>query len=81
MTTPEDKEREFKLRQAELEAKERELRLRELEAEIYQEQKTHEVDIDPPLYELRWCVLFGRGKVSSSRAVFKNLSSCLNKVG
>ncbi|MDJ0588368.1 MAG: hypothetical protein QNJ72_00010 [Pleurocapsa sp. MO_226.B13] len=53
MTTPEDKEREFKLRKAELEAKERELRLRELEAEIYQEQKTHEVDIDPPLYETK----------------------------
>lgn len=50
MTTPEDKEREFKLRQAELEAKERELRLRELEAEIYQDQKAPEIDIDPPLY-------------------------------
>ena len=52
MTTPEDREREFQLRQAELEAKERELRLREIETEIYHEQKTVEVEgnSEPPLY-------------------------------
>lgn len=50
MTTPEDKEKELKLRQAELEAKERELRLRELETEIYQEHKVQAVNLDPPLY-------------------------------
>jgi len=50
MTTPEDKEREFNLREAELQAREKELKLREMEAEIYQEQKFREVDIDPPMY-------------------------------
>ncbi len=53
MSTPEDKEREFNLRQAKLEAKERELRLREMEAEIYQEQKTQEVEIEPQLYRTK----------------------------
>ncbi len=50
MTTPEDKEKEFNLREAELQAKERELRLREMEAEIYQDHKPQEVEIDPPMY-------------------------------
>ena len=50
MTNPEDKDREFNLREAELQAKERELRLRELEAEIYQDHKSQDVEIDPPLY-------------------------------
>jgi len=53
MATPEEQEREFQLREAELKAKERELRLRELETEIYQDQKAQEVDLDstePPLY-------------------------------
>ena len=50
MGNSEDKQREFELREAELQAKERELKLREMEAEIYQEQKSQEVDIDPPLY-------------------------------
>ena len=53
MTTPEDKEREFKLREAELEARERELRLREIETEIYQDIKAQSADInasEPPLY-------------------------------
>ena len=50
MTTPEDKEREFNLREAQLQAKERELRLREMEADIYQEHKSQEVDVDPPMY-------------------------------
>lgn len=54
MTTPEDKTREFELREAELKAKERELRLRELETEIYREQNTFESDLnsaEPPLYQ------------------------------
>ena len=54
MNTPEDKEREFNLREAELQAKERELRLRELETEIYREQQVSEPDItnpEPPLYK------------------------------
>ena len=50
MSNSEDKQKEFELREAELKAKERELRLREMEAEIYQEHKSQEVDIDPPLY-------------------------------
>ncbi|MCC0178789.1 hypothetical protein I4641_17600 [Waterburya agarophytonicola K14] len=50
MTTPEDREREFNLREAELQAKERELKLREMETEIYQEQKHQEVDIEPQMY-------------------------------
>ena len=50
MTTPEDKEREFNLREAELQAREREMKLREMEAEIYQEHESHEVEIDPPMY-------------------------------
>ncbi|MBE9046034.1 hypothetical protein IQ255_16755 [Pleurocapsales cyanobacterium LEGE 10410] len=49
MTTPEDKERELQLRQAQLEAKERELRLRELENDIYREHNSPE----PPLYNTR----------------------------
>ncbi len=49
MNIPNDKERDFNLRQAELKAKERELRLREMEAEIYQDQKSQQVDIDPPV--------------------------------
>lgn len=52
MATPEEQEREFKLREAELEAKERELRLRELETEIYQDQKVQAADLnstEPPL--------------------------------
>ena len=52
MTTPEEQEREFNLREAELKAKEKELRLREIEAEIYQEQQaqqSQEIDFDPPL--------------------------------
>ena len=52
MTTPEDKEREFHLREAELQAKERELRLREMEAEIYREGQT-QPEIDPPLYNTK----------------------------
>ncbi|MEL6578828.1 MAG: hypothetical protein AAFQ14_03675 [Cyanobacteria bacterium J06621_12] len=54
MSIPEDKNREFELREAELQAKERELRLRELETEIYQEQKANEPEvtpIEPPLYK------------------------------
>ncbi|MEL6493535.1 MAG: hypothetical protein AAFQ41_00230 [Cyanobacteria bacterium J06623_7] len=54
MSTPEDKQREFELREAELQAKERELRLRELETEIYQEQKSSKSEVDdfePPLYK------------------------------
>ena len=54
MSIPEDKDREFKLREAELQAKERELRLRELETEIYQEHKASEAKstpIEPPLYQ------------------------------
>ena len=50
MSTPEDRERDFNLRKAELEAKERELRLREMEAEIYQDQKSPAINIDPPLH-------------------------------
>ena len=50
MTNPEDKEKEFDLREAELQAKERELKIREMEAEIYQEQ-SQSVNIDPPLYQ------------------------------
>lgn len=51
MTAPDDKERELKLREAELKAKERELRLRELETEIYQEQKRVGINSpEPPLY-------------------------------
>ncbi|MEL6927814.1 MAG: UbiA family prenyltransferase [Cyanobacteria bacterium J06600_6] len=56
MSTPEDRDREFNLREAELPAKERELRLRELETEIYQSQKTSEPEIaspEAPLYETR----------------------------
>jgi len=54
MNTPKDRDREFSLREAELQAKERELRLRELETEIYQEQKVNEPEItnpEPPLYK------------------------------
>ena len=50
MTTPEDQERDFDLREAELQARERELRLREMEADIYREHKSQEVEIDPPMY-------------------------------
>jgi len=50
MNTPNDQEKDFNLRAAELQAKERELRLRELEAEIYQDQKSQQVNIDPPLH-------------------------------
>lgn len=53
MATPEDKEREFELREAELQAKEKELRLREIETEIYQDHKAQEANInspEPPLY-------------------------------
>ena len=56
MSTPEDKQREFELREAELQAKERELRLRELESEIYHEQKSSESEVsavEPPLYNTR----------------------------
>jgi len=56
MNTPEDREKEFNLREAELQAKERELRLRELETEIYQEHKISEPDIanlEPPLHKTR----------------------------
>lgn len=56
MTSPEDREREFSLREAELQAKERELRLRELETEIYQEQKISDpeiIDPEPPLHKTR----------------------------
>jgi hypothetical protein len=56
MTTPEDKDKELQLREAELKAKERELRLRELEAEIYQEHKTQATEInapEPPLYKTK----------------------------
>ena len=48
MNTPEDKD--FELREAELQARERELRLREMEAEIDRSRQPHEVDIDPPLH-------------------------------
>ena len=47
MNTPEGKDREFKLREAELQAKERELRLREIETEIYQDRQA-EVDPNSP---------------------------------
>jgi hypothetical protein len=50
MTTPEDRERDFNLREAELQARERELRLKEMEAEIYHNQQSQEVNIEPPLY-------------------------------
>jgi hypothetical protein len=56
MNTPEDQERELKLREAQLQAKERELRLRELETEIYQEQKFSETEVsatEPALYKTR----------------------------
>ena len=51
MTTSEDKEKEFNLRQAELQARERELRLRKMEAEIHQQSQS--VNIDPPLYQTK----------------------------
>ncbi|MEL6787216.1 MAG: UbiA family prenyltransferase [Cyanobacteria bacterium J06607_15] len=56
MSIPEDKDREFELREAELQAKERELRLRELETEIYQEHKASEprtTSVEPPLYKTK----------------------------
>ncbi len=55
MTTADDRERKYQLREAELQAKERELRLRELAIEIYQEQRTNEpeVDLEPALYQTR----------------------------
>ncbi|MEO1341975.1 MAG: hypothetical protein AAFV28_12735 [Cyanobacteria bacterium J06635_13] len=56
MSIPEDKDREFELREAELQAKERELRLRELETEIYQERKAYEpktTSVEPPLYKTK----------------------------
>lgn len=55
MTTPEDRARELKRRELEIEAKEQEIRLRELEMEIYQEQR-QERGIntpEPPLYKTR----------------------------
>lgn len=55
MTTPEDREREFKLRESRLQEKERELKLRELEIEIYQQQASKaEVDVsEPPLHQTK----------------------------
>lgn len=53
MTTSEDKEREFELREAKLKAKEEEIRLRELETEVHQQYKYQEIEVDPlpPLYQ------------------------------
>ncbi len=54
MTTPEDQERELRLREAQLQAKERELKLRELETEIYQQHKETEIDSpEPPLHHTK----------------------------
>lgn len=56
MTTPDEREKEFKLREAKLQAKERELRLRELEMEIHQSQKIVEPklnNLEPPLSKTR----------------------------
>ena len=56
MSTPEDKQREFKLRKAKLQAKEPELRLRELEVEIDLEHKSREPKVsavEPRLYNTR----------------------------
>ena len=56
MSTPEDKQREFKLRQAKLQAKEGESRLRELEVEIDLEHKSREPKVsavEPRLYNTR----------------------------
>lgn len=53
MTTPEDKEREFQLREAKLKAKEEAIRLRELEIEVHQQYSYQEIEVDsnPPLYQ------------------------------
>ena len=51
MTTPEDKEKEFNLREAELQDRERELKIREMEAEIHQQSQS--VNIEPPLYRTK----------------------------
>lgn len=55
MTTADDRERKYQLREAELQAKERELRLRELATEICQEEITNEpeVNLEPDLYQTR----------------------------
>lgn len=55
MTSPEDKERELKLRESKLQEKERELKLRELEMEL-DRQQTPEAEVnvsDPPLYQTK----------------------------
>ncbi len=54
MSTPKD--REFKHREAELQAKQRELRLRELEIEIYEQQKARKPEVvtaEPSLSQTR----------------------------
>ena len=55
MTTPEDRERELRQKELEIQAREQEIKLKELETQIYQEQRqTREIDYpEPPLHKTK----------------------------